>query len=133
MLFNVFTNPFAFKVCGHKAPSALLELSNFDIVNGIGIDSMHCIFLGVVKQLIGLWFNSKHCGEKWYCGNKVEEVDSRLLQIKPPSDVSRVPRSIDSHLKFWKGILIEIIGNLVCAANAYIVFKLILYLEDYIL
>ncbi|PFX13602.1 hypothetical protein AWC38_SpisGene22296 [Stylophora pistillata] len=33
----------------------------------------------------------------------VEKVDNRLLEIKPPSIITRVPRSIQHHLKFWKG------------------------------
>lgn len=95
---------FIFQVCGFKAPSPLLKLPSFDIVNGIGIDAMHCVFLGVVKQLVGLWFNSKHSGQRWYCGNSVERVDKRLLEIKPPSVITRIPRSIQHHVKFWKGI-----------------------------
>jgi len=94
---------FLIQVCGIKAPSPLLQLPSFDIVNGIAIDSMHCVYLGVVKQLIGLWFNSKHSGQRWYCGNRVEMVDKRLLEIKPPSVITRIPRSIQHHVKFWKG------------------------------
>ena len=52
------------QVCGFKVPSPLLKLPSSDIVNGIAIDAMHCVFLGVVKQLVGLWFNSKHSGPK---------------------------------------------------------------------
>lgn len=89
-------------VSGFKSPSPLLQLPSFDTVNGIGIDSMHCVFLGVVKQLVGLWFNSKHSGQRWYCGNSVEKVDMHLLEIKPPSVINRVPRSIEHHVKFWK-------------------------------
>lgn len=69
----------------------------------MGIDAMHCVFLGVVKQLVALWFNSKHSGQRWYCGSNIAKVDKRLLEIKPPSVISRVPRSIEHHLKFWKG------------------------------
>lgn len=72
----------------------LLQLPSFDIVSSIGIDTMHCVYLGVVKQLVGLWFNSKHNGQRWYCGNNIERVDKRLLEIKPPSVVTRIPRSI---------------------------------------
>ena len=91
------------QVFGFKAPSPLLGLPSFDIVTGIGIDSMHCIFLGVVKQLVGLWFDSKHSGLSWYCGTNVAKVDQPLTRIKPPNVISRVPRSIQHHLKFWKG------------------------------
>lgn len=86
----------------------MLQLPSFDIVSGVGIDAMHCVYLGVVKQLVGLWFNPKHSGQRWYCGNSVEKVDKRLLEIKPPSVITRIPRSIQHHLKFWKGIKIEI-------------------------
>lgn len=94
---------FLLQVCGIKAPSPLLQLPSFDIVNGIAIDAMHCVYLGVVKQLLGLWFNSKHSGQRWYCGNRVEMVDKRLLEIKPPNVITRIPRSIQHHVKFWKG------------------------------
>lgn len=90
------------QVSGFKSPSPLLQLPSFYTVNGIGIDSVHCVFLGVVKQLFGLWFNSKHSGQRWYCGNRVEKVDMRLLEINPPSVITRVPRSIEHHVKFWK-------------------------------
>ena len=42
------------QVCGFKVPSPLLKLPSSDIVNGIAIDAKHCVFLGVVKQLVGL-------------------------------------------------------------------------------
>lgn len=40
-------------VSGFKSPSPLLQQPSFYTVNGIGIDSVHCVFLGVVKQLFG--------------------------------------------------------------------------------
>lgn len=39
---------------------------------------------GVAIISIITWFNSKHSGQSWYCGNSVERVDKRLLEIKPP-------------------------------------------------
>lgn len=94
---------FLLQVCGIKAPSPLLQLPSFDVINGIAIDAMHCVYLGVVKQLVGLWFNSKHSDQRWYCGSRVEMVDKRLLEIKPPTVITRIPRSIQYHVKFWKG------------------------------
>ena len=88
LIKEILTFKFVFQVCGFKAPSPLLKLPSSDIVNGIGIDAMHCVFLGVVKQLVGLWFNSKHSGQRWYCGNS---VDKRLLEIKPASVITRIP------------------------------------------
>ena len=83
-----------------------MQLPSFDIVSGIAIDTctMHCVFLAVVKQLISLWFSSKHSGQRWYCGNSVGVVDKRLLGIKTPNIVTRVPRSIEHQITFWKDL-----------------------------
>ena len=70
---------------GFKAPSPLLGLTSFDIVTGIAINSAQCIFLGLVKQLVGLWFDSKHSGQSWNCGTNAANVDQRLTRIKPPN------------------------------------------------
>lgn len=40
-----------------------------------------------------LWFDSQNLTELWYCGNKVEEADAKLLQI-----------SIQSHKSYWKAL-----------------------------
>lgn len=63
---------------------------------------MHCVLLGVTKMLLQLWFDSKHSHGLWYCGDKIEEADSKLLQIKPPINITRVPRSIQNHRSYWK-------------------------------
>ena len=86
------------KVNGFKAPSPLFEVPNFSIQLGVSIDYMHGVCLGVVKTLVGLWFDS-NSSKKWYCGQLVHQVDSRLLLIKPPSAITLVPRSIESHRK----------------------------------
>ena len=59
-------------------------------------------YLGVTKMLIKLWFDSEHSKELWYCGQKVAEADSKLLQIKSP--ITRAPRSIQQHRNYWKGL-----------------------------
>lgn len=94
-----------FQVRGFKAPSPLLKLPSFDIVDGIGIDAMHCVFLGVVKQLIGLWFISKHSGQRWDCGNAMERVDKCLLEIKPPSVITRIPKEYTTSSKILERYL----------------------------
>lgn len=89
-------------VNGFRSPSPLFGLPGFSIPLGVSIDYMHGVCLGVVKTLVSLWFDSSNTGKKWYCGELVHQVDSRLLSIKPPSAITRVPRSIDSHRKHWK-------------------------------
>ena len=45
---------------GVKGLSILSELPFYDIVSGFVTDSMHGVGMGVVKQLVGLWLDSKY-------------------------------------------------------------------------
>ena len=87
---------------GVKGPSWLSTIPEYSIIDGNTIDYMHSVLLGVTKMLLGLWFDSQHSTELWYCGNKVDEADSKLLQIKPPIIISRLPKSIQNHRGYWK-------------------------------
>jgi hypothetical protein len=81
--------------------SRLLLLPDFDIVSGFAVDYMHCVLLGVTRALSCLWFDSEHHSEPYYLGRKIPAVDSRLLSMKPPSTISRAPRSITLR-SYWK-------------------------------
>ena len=87
---------------GVKGPSWLSTIPSYSIIDGNAIDYMHCVLLGVTKMLLSLWFDSQYSTDLWYCGNKVEDADSKLLQIKPPINISRLPRSIQNHRSYWK-------------------------------
>ena len=63
-------------ICGVKGPSWLSVIPNYDVIKGNVINYMHCVLLGVTKMLLKLWFDSKHAGELWYCGTKIQEADS---------------------------------------------------------
>ncbi|XP_077485359.1 uncharacterized protein LOC144095533 [Amblyomma americanum] len=63
---------------------------------------MHCVLLGVVRIFLCLWFDTKHHGQPWYIGRRVDLVDSKLLAIKPPDFITRTPRSL-KHRCYWKG------------------------------
>jgi hypothetical protein len=89
-------------VNGIKGPSWLSLFPLFDIVNGIAIDYMHGVLLGVQKLLISLWFSNTFKGKPFNFCNHVSEVDERLLSIRPTLNISRLPRSIQSDLKYWK-------------------------------
>lgn len=45
---------------GIKGASILFLHSPFNIVKGIAIDSLHTLFLGVVKDLLKHWFDKSH-------------------------------------------------------------------------
>jgi hypothetical protein len=89
-------------VQGIKGPSFLMCLNSFDYVKGTCIDYMHGVLLGITKLLINLWISPSYSKEDFSVASFSEVIDSRLLQIKPPSFITRVPRSISSHFKYWK-------------------------------
>lgn len=89
-------------VNGIKGPSWLMKLHHYDIIAGTSIDYMHCTLLGVMKTLMSLWFSSQHSSERYYIGKYVLVVDERLKEIKPPSVISRKPRAISEHFKYYK-------------------------------
>ena len=89
-------------VLGIKGPSWLSTIPKYDLVGGNVIDYMHCVLLGLTKMLLKLWFDSENSQELWYCGSQVKNADLKLLQIKPPATITRVPWSIQQHRHYWK-------------------------------
>lgn len=90
------------QVYGMKDVCLLSGLQHFDMEKGVSVDPMHGIYLGVARLLLGLWLDSCHHKERWYCGTKVTQIDERLTTIRPPHHVNRGPRSLQQR-KNWKG------------------------------
>jgi len=63
---------------------------------------MHGVLLGVQKLLIRLWLTSEFSNKPYNYCKYVCEVDQRLQNIQPTSDISRLPRGIEKDLKYWK-------------------------------
>lgn len=91
-----------YSVNGVKGPSWLTFFPNFNIVKGISIDYMHGVLLGVQKLLLRLWFSSEFKSKDFSFHEHVHIVDYRLNNLKPTLDISRLPRSIETDLKYWK-------------------------------
>ena len=89
-------------VNGVKGYSWAMFIPKFDIIRGVGIDYMHCALLGVVKMLLSLWVNKHYHKEPWSLSKKLNDIDKRLLRIKPPSCISRLPRSLATNFKHLK-------------------------------
>ena len=66
------------------------------------MDYMHCVLEGAMKLLLELWFGGGHNEDSFSIASRVSEVDKRLAEIKPPNNISRCPRSIENHSKYWK-------------------------------
>ena len=91
-----------FVVNGVKGFSWLSILQHHDIVRETAIDYMHDVLLGVQKLLLSLWFGNTHSKEEFSLYHLVSVVDQRLKNISPTLDITRLPRSISEHLKYWK-------------------------------
>ena len=113
---NFYCNKY-FKINGVKGLSILVFIPFFYIIKNCCIDSMHCLWEGVVKQFCSLWFDSKNHSMEWYIG-KPETIgmykfinlkhlvciNNRLKGIKTPHN-SRKPLPIDKRSS-WKGFSI---------------------------
>lgn len=88
-------------VNGVKGYSLLLLLQIFDIIRSFVPDYMHAVLLGVVRAICELWLNSKYSNSPWYIGLRSNEVSQRLMSMKPTSEISRTPSSIDKRA-LWK-------------------------------
>ena len=62
---------------------------------------MHAVLLGVMKLFLNLWFGTNRSHD-YSISDKISQVDKRLLSIKPPDTISRCPRSIEGHRKYFK-------------------------------
>lgn len=88
-------------IFGLKGPTWLLTVQP-DTIKGVAIVYMHTVLLGVARRHLSLWFDSSYSKEAFSLRKSLNVVDTRLRQIKPPNFISRTPRSISEHCKFWK-------------------------------
>ena len=57
---------------GIKGATVLCTHRSFDLVNGVVIDSMHCVFLGVIgKTLMTFWYGVAHRSKPFNIRRKV--------------------------------------------------------------
>ncbi|KAH9383595.1 hypothetical protein HPB48_025227 [Haemaphysalis longicornis] len=86
-----------------RGPTALMNLHGFDLVAGISVDYMHCVLLGVCRQVTDAWFNSKNSDLPFYAGKRPQrdKVNERLLCIQPPHCITRFPRRVEDRIH-WK-------------------------------
>jgi hypothetical protein len=61
---------------------------------------MHSVLEGVIKNLFNYWFNGK-ISASYSLGKYMQELDRRLLNIKPPKYIPCTPRSIYTH-HLWR-------------------------------
>ena len=86
-------------VYGVKGKSILSRYIN--IYTDVPVDYMHAVLEGVTKRLLSTFLDSKYHSCRFYLGNVANEIDKRMVSIKPPEEFRRSPRSV-STMKHWK-------------------------------
>lgn len=85
-------------------------LPNFDVIGCFPPDYMHSVLLGVVKQLWSLWTESENHRQPFYIGNRLMEIEQRVLGFRPPSVFPRKPRQLKEYKKYkaneWEPMLL---------------------------
>lgn len=87
---------------GVKGFSWFMFVPKFDIIRGCAIDYMHATLLGVVKMLLQLWLSGSYNKEPWSISKKIQEINSRYMNMTPPSSITRLPRSLIHHFSHLK-------------------------------
>ena len=80
---------------------ALPDACGVDAVRSFSVDYMHAVLLGIVRQVLELWFGSKWSSFPFSIRSSLNDVDARLLSIRPPQDISRTPRTL-KECGHWK-------------------------------
>ena len=87
------------EINGVKGPSYLYLIPLLNIIDGMIPYSMHCVYLGVVKQFLALWTESP-AGCAYHI--EAQAIDAILLTIKPTSDILRLIILFSVFGKYWK-------------------------------
>ncbi|KAJ1522999.1 hypothetical protein ONE63_002135 [Megalurothrips usitatus] len=69
---------------GIKGPTILKNMLISSLVRSTAIDVMHCVFQGVMKTFMELWFMEKFKDEAYSLFARKDVVSDLLLSIKPP-------------------------------------------------
>ncbi|XP_067203636.1 uncharacterized protein [Linepithema humile] len=89
-------------IMGVKGYSAFSKIMP-DFIKGIGIDRMHCADGGTIKKILTLVSDAKYKNCVFSLHAVINEVNSRLIAIKPPKFIHRMPRSV-ADLIHWKAL-----------------------------
>lgn len=88
-------------VYGIKGPSLLMQLyPHFNLIDGFTPDYIHCVLLGVTRQIAHLWIETSGL-EYSLTAKNIRELNNRIANIKIPHEVTRKLRSV-KEMAFWK-------------------------------
>ncbi|XP_077493537.1 uncharacterized protein LOC144104422 [Amblyomma americanum] len=74
-----------------------------DLVNGLSVEYIPSVLQGVVKQLTDTIMSTSNSAQRFYIGapSAVSRINARLLTIKPPHGITRLPRAVSERAQ-WK-------------------------------
>lgn len=85
---------------GFKGQSVLSKINNFPYIENCLVEYMHCVDLGLVRNLLNMWTEDR--GTEYFLDKvKIDEMNARIAQLKPPSSFSRRMRKIE-HKSYFK-------------------------------
>lgn len=96
------------KAAGNKRIKGIIGLTGlasmpwFDVVLGIVPDYMHGVLMGVTKTLLLKWFSPSQSKQPFFVGNHFRAISKRLMTIKPPDYIERLPRDLEKHFAHFK-------------------------------
>ena len=91
-------NGMAKNVKGIKSVSVLFGLQYFDPVVAVVPEYIHSVLLGTTKKLLTFWFGKASSKKSYYLGRNIQEIDKRLINMKPPNQITRLPRKLEGNL-----------------------------------
>lgn len=80
---------------GIKGVSPAISFEFFDMVKSFGLDYMHCVCLGVSKNLYEFWFKPSLKSPSYINKKNQALLNLRIQAIKPCSFINRKPRSFE--------------------------------------
>lgn len=90
---------------GIKGETILSEmLAHPNLFECTAIDSMHCIYSGITKQLLNLWFNPVYSEKPFSLYEHLETVNAILAALRLPHFVQRSPLPVNK-LAYFKASL----------------------------
>ena len=67
---------------GYKGFPILALHQPFNVVNGMVVDYLHCVLLGVTKMLMEYWFNKTHRSKPYHIGKKVLLLSGLCIHVQ---------------------------------------------------
>ena len=96
------------RIRGYKGCSALVALTDFDIVDGVVPDYIHGALLGICKNIFFLWFDSTNSKYPFYLGKKkLRVISGRMEKMRPPNEIERLPRNLFKNHQNFPSVLLR--------------------------